>query len=248
MSAFQQTLAAGEQAIFPAGDHVTLASAEYPVTIELRRDGKRIARASNVPASWYWHAPTYDDRAEAFDEVRVTSDTAQTVQVIIERGQSGVQAISGSVQVLESYRAAALNEYAVTEFYANISGQQSGIQLWNPAGSGEVFVVDAITVRSDVAGGFSLYGDTTELGTVGQDAVNKYLGGPSKAGVCREASSASPPGDDFGSFFPAGADISLDLITAREARYMVPPGYGLAAFGPINARINVTFRFKVIAE
>lgn len=97
MSTFAVTIAAGGQATLPGGDNLVVLEAPADITIEMRRDGKRVEKATNVPVSYYYRAR--DPGKEAFDEVIISSATAQTVEVDISRGESGVNTVTGAVRV-----------------------------------------------------------------------------------------------------------------------------------------------------
>lgn len=99
MSTFRVTIGAGGQAILPGGDNLVLLVAPDDVTIELRRDGQRVERAQNVPVSYYWRSAHVDPNREAFDAAIISSATAQTIEVDISRGASGVNTVVGSVNI-----------------------------------------------------------------------------------------------------------------------------------------------------
>lgn len=75
------------------GDFLRLESAS-PVDVDFYRGGKLLAENLRSASSGYWAMPE-----GGFDEVRVTSPTAQTVVLDIYQGRVGADRVAGSVSV-----------------------------------------------------------------------------------------------------------------------------------------------------
>lgn len=83
------SIGAGGSAIFPGGNVCVIRTAADPVTVEIKKDSRRVEIAESVDAGWWWEAMSVYVEKLAFDEVRVTSDTAQDVTVETTIGRTG---------------------------------------------------------------------------------------------------------------------------------------------------------------
>lgn len=252
MSTYTLTLAAGVPVPLPGGDVISIMRADYPLTVELKRDGQRVERAQNVPVSWSYRTPNFDARSEAFDEVSITSATAQTVQLDISRGIAGVNAISGTVDVAPAARALNLNEFAYGAERQKVPGHFSYLQLWNPADSGVRLIVAQIRASRDSAGDIELRTHDFALtpGTTTPNGANKYLGGAVSAAELRIFTQTTvPPGGDVVADLVLGAGVSEELIAPGETQWVVPPDYGLTVVGGnVNVDVSAYFRWSEVAD
>ncbi|MCK9991396.1 MAG: hypothetical protein RugAbin2_02410 [Rugosibacter sp.] len=183
-----QDLAAGQ--IMPlriAGDMVRIASAQWPLNLELRKGGVSIGTATGVLAGDYV-------RDAGFDEVVIINGTvAQTVTVQISGGGVGSDRVLGEVSVLDGngFRSLANLAFCGGGGGSAVASQYPYVQLWNPAGSGRRLYLSALKFSATVAGtvkaGFYNVPLTTLLGAV----PSKLSGGVVGVGELRYQASAS---------------------------------------------------------
>lgn len=92
---------AGQQVRLPGGNFLRLLTANNPVKVEYVRAGTILEHetADGVLAGYGGRPPRREGQPRAFDEVRVTSATAQTVELLILQGEADYQRSVGSVTV-----------------------------------------------------------------------------------------------------------------------------------------------------
>lgn len=90
---------AGDTKRLPGGNFLRLLTADNPVKVEYVRSGTIIEHetADGVRAGYGGRPPRREGQPRAFDEVRVTSATAQTVELLILQGEADYQRSVGTV-------------------------------------------------------------------------------------------------------------------------------------------------------
>lgn len=94
MQTYTETIGAGQTKKWTdAGNFFRLMQASGPVDVVLYRNGKVMAKAEQINASFYAKPDG------GFDAVEVTSQTGQTIKVGIADGEGGENVLSGSVTI-----------------------------------------------------------------------------------------------------------------------------------------------------
>jgi len=95
---------AGQQVRLPGGNFLRLLTAANPVKVEYVRSGTILEAetADGVRAGYGGFPPRRPEWPRAFDEVRVTSAAAQTVELLILQGTADYQRAVGTVDVTRS--------------------------------------------------------------------------------------------------------------------------------------------------
>lgn len=101
--------------------------------------------------------------SQAYDQVTLTSATAQTVKVATSSDPvtitrlSGTVRVDGVVETAPDYSRVIQNEaYIGSHTKAGVSGEYSHIQIFNPVGSGKRFIINEMFVRFDSSYDISL--------------------------------------------------------------------------------------------
>ena len=184
------TLAANASKTLPGGHNIELMEADHLVAVDLLgANGNRIEQAENVPASWYYRQAIWS-AVPAVQGVKITAGAnGATVKVSISGGNSGVNTITGEVTVENlprSSTADTLNgsQYIGEGTLAGAAALYAGVQIWNPAGSGKILVVNrADWLASTPANVLLTRMYSTELLTLYANGRNKNAGGA--AGVAK---------------------------------------------------------------
>ncbi|MEW6258035.1 MAG: hypothetical protein AB1592_18940 [Pseudomonadota bacterium] len=237
-----QVLTAGEQWVIGiVGDSVRVSASSYPVTVALYSGGREIGRMSGMEAGDY-------ARGVKFDQVRIISADAQSVTVQVAGGGVGSDRVTGEVSVIDG---AGARTKAGVAFFAGASagaaaGFYSGVQLWNPAGSGKRIVVSRIFAGT--AAGPSLMhvrSMTSALSVLDSSPSNKLIGGAASVSQVRKSSSeATIPGDLVMLFSMASSQ--KEAVELKEP-VVLGDGFGLSVF--VNAvNVTVTAAFELIEE
>lgn len=96
--------AGGDTKRLPGGNFLRLLTAENAVKVEYIRAGTILEAetADGVRAGYGGFPPKSDSQKRAFDEVRITSASAQTVELLILQGSADYQRAVGTVSVTRS--------------------------------------------------------------------------------------------------------------------------------------------------
>lgn len=104
MPLYTLTFAGGDTKRLPGGNYLRLLTASNAVKVEYVRAGTIIEHetADGVKAGYGGRPPRKPDQPRAFDEVRVTSATAQTVELLILQGTADYDRSVGTVDITRS--------------------------------------------------------------------------------------------------------------------------------------------------
>lgn len=98
------TFAGGDTKRIPGGNYLRLLTASNNVKVEYVRAGTIIEHetADGVKAGYGGRPPRNADQPRAFDEARITSATAQTVELLILQGTADYDRSVGTVDITRS--------------------------------------------------------------------------------------------------------------------------------------------------
>lgn len=98
------TFTGGDTKRLPGGNYLRLLTASNAVKVEYVRAGTIIEHetADGVKAGYGGRPPRKPDQPRAFDEVRITSATAQTVELLILQGTADYDRSVGTVDITRS--------------------------------------------------------------------------------------------------------------------------------------------------
>lgn len=109
-----------------------------------------------------------------------------------------------------------------------VAGEYPGVQLWNPAASGKILIVDRITSHSNAAKSHRMYYDNAALSTAAYE-VSKHFD------AALAASGGQVFKDSLAVIANYGTRVSSDIINndfikwvEGKAPFMIDPGYGLS--------------------
>ncbi|MQY50832.1 hypothetical protein [Rhodocyclus gracilis] len=138
MQTYQQTLTAGQQwRLGVPGSYFRVLSLANPVSIIFMRHGSPAFTATNV-LDGFWSQPD-----GGFDEVVITSATAQDVQVGITSGNAGYDRAAGSVAITNSTGNATQTTANVTNASTQILAAKPGrryLMVQNNDAAGVVYL------------------------------------------------------------------------------------------------------------
>lgn len=138
MNTFELTFTGGEALTVPGGNYLEILEASGPVDVQLLRKGSPVEKAEGAKEGYYTERPAVrvpwlDDTAEWFTSARITSATAQTVQVGVTLGRGGSKRSRGSVSVDPSSGLAGASDVPVADDSAEhevIAANSSRRVLW----------------------------------------------------------------------------------------------------------------------
>jgi hypothetical protein len=203
-------------------------------------------------------ASTYAHIREGFSSLKLTSTLAQSVKFYLARDGMGRNVFSGSsdvtdraarlLGVLTSWRG--LNRegtpgFSGTRQVVGVAGVTSRVQLWNPAGSGVLLLVDAISLRGTSVQQFAAIGvHNAALGAAPTSGENRLLGGAVSAAELR--------GTTGGSVGTRIASIAAPVAGFCEQRYAepveIPEGMGIHIENDVvNTTMQGNFEWREVA-
>lgn len=184
-----ESFAAGEPRPFPGGDTFTIMNALYPVQVEFYKKGQRVGNNKNAPVSWTWAPKAYGiglDDPQSFDQVIITSEIAQDLTFDISDGVSGVNAITGVVDVVDASKEKTKEglSHGGFAYLSAVVSNYNFQQVWNPADSGmNVFISEFEYTDWSAAGYCAVGRHNVALGSVYQSPLNKDFSAPNDADV-----------------------------------------------------------------
>ncbi|WP_317924735.1 hypothetical protein [Cupriavidus sp. TA19] len=149
--------------------------------------------------------------------------------LMIGSGDFFDQRITGDVNVIDNGKARTLSGQSFAGYTSDTAaaGNRSGLQLWNPAGSGKDLAVKTIYVGVGTSTAYSVAFNTTAFATLASPPQCKMRGGPATVAQLRREQFAGYPARDtsmLGGSIQAGNPVPLIL---DDPIYM-KPGTGLS--------------------
>lgn len=236
---FTLTLAANEaREVALDGEYFEIRNAISDITLIelLDRSGGVISRLS---------APEQTDYVKPgrFETIRVTNGPmAQTCKFFVGSGEAGSRRTAGVVKVEDVARAKAIAGNTFQGLISvNVEGQ-AGVQLYNPAGSGKVLIVNSYEISTMLNGNFMVRNSTVAMGNYQGNAPSKRL----------QAAKSLAEGRDGGAV--AFLDYyGVDFIQAQNnliknflgQPMVIPEGSGIVVYqytyGSTNFTLNISF-------
>jgi hypothetical protein len=223
------TFFAGEVKTFLIqGEYVEILEAAYPIDVAMMdRSGAQLSTMRNAEASYF-------SRPGKYEVIQVTSSAAQTVRLFVGSGDAGTRRLSGDVSVIdgEKNKTIAGGMFVAEPVGAEVVGEYSKAQLWNPAGSGKNIIVSQVSLFAATAMNIALRYENAALVT--DETANKSVNKKSNAliGIAsvRKGSVAIFPSAIFYvASIPAGGIHTWNI----KGALVITPGYGLVAISGI---------------
>jgi hypothetical protein len=121
----------------------------------------------------------------------------------------------------------------------------SEVQIWNPAGSGKVLIVEAMTFSSNLASQIDFGISTVQLGTAYLAPLSKLAGGAASVALARVQNTAVRS-----AIQPLGLVLvqanGTEVVQLREP-VLITPGYGLTSQN-VNTNRSVLSTFEFIEQ
>lgn len=266
---FTLPLAANEvREVDITGEYFELRNALSPVVLIelLDRTGGVVARLDNPEQSDFV-------RPGRYEKVRITNGAvAQTVRHFYGSGDAGSRRTSGLVQVegvvsttgtvtvagtvatsgttsvVDGGKARTLASVAFSGVALGgvVAGQQSRVQLWNPAGSGKRAIVEQVILGSGFVNSLYLQNSTVALATLlAEVPLNKLIAGTAGAIQLRKDNIAAPPSG--GAFALVGLPANSSYTYKLSEPIVLEPGRGLLVWAS-GAATDVYSTFEFFEE
>lgn len=241
MQNFRFTIAALETKRFElAGRYLEIIESQGPVTINLSdKDGGRGDAAANVRSGTFMASP--------FTGIEVFSATAQTVELFITETSGGTRRQPGTVNVVDGERDK-VQQGVCFSGVADVPGAAGSgrVQVWNPAGSGRLVFVTAVTLGSSVADSWGLWTTTSQLGTAAPNAPQNHDSsgaGPVAALLRTDNTGVALAGVKT---YRAGyVQASADRVVVLPRPLLLRPGVGAVAYlNNVAASLRASFEFE----
>lgn len=117
----------------------------------------------------------------------------------------------------------------------------SHVQLWNPAGSGRILVLETLQISVD-SGSVALRRHTAALANLATAPANKFLGGAAGVGEVRHQANASAIGTSFNG--SVGASFGQSPINFLNRPVIIPAGHGLiVSHNTVNINTRAMFEW-----
>ena len=187
-----------------------------------------------------------------FSSIKLTA-TAQlnkTVRVVVGngatiKGGANVNASNMSVSVVDGGLSRTLAELAFlgTAYVPAVAGQLSQAQLWNPAASGKRLYVKSCSFSAGTAQLWQMARYSSELGTAGGAAMNKYLASTVAAvGLIKQNTVVAATFTQGGPAYFAA--VNTPQVITFEEPVVVPEGQGFLLYGSVaNSTITANFEW-----
>lgn len=219
-----QTLAAAAVwPLFMAGDEFRIAAAQWPVNVELRKNGQVIGTMSNMLAGDYV-------RDVPFDAVVITNgSTAQQVTVQIVGGGVGSDRVLGEVSVIDGGKQRVLS--GASFFYggtqAAVAAQYAYVGVFNAAAAGgKNIIVNQIGAKLSGVASCILRRSAAAVGAVGVGGASKFIGGAASVIGIGYSGSNAVLGAGFLAYGGRYTPGQTNFFRPTEPM-IVPPGTGL---------------------
>jgi len=122
-----------------------------------------------------------------------------------------------------------------------VAGQQSAVQLWNPAASGKLLIVNRIRANMDVAGTMYLAYYATALSASLTSKGNKYLGEATSIGLIRYEANAGVLGTIIDRIYLPATSMFMEIF---DVNIIIGEGMGLSVTHlTANRRITADFEW-----
>lgn len=242
MRTFSETFDAGEtiRLSVSGSRYFRLLTTSYPVSIDFRRDNRALGQQSTDVESGYYAIP-----GGGFDEISITSATAQTVKFAIATGEGGYDRISGEVSVIsgEVSRSEAGLAFMGGAAQAAVAAQYSHVQIWNPAANTKNLIVNEVLVAADSPGVIALRGSAVALTTLDGNPSSKKIGAAASTSEIRRQTNAAILGTGQG-FSQTPVLVNTAFRIPLVEPFIVAPGFGLLAYHEtVNSTLRASFQF-----
>lgn len=221
------------------GDYFRLHGAIYPVDVTFVRNGVPVEQIAGMESG------TWMRLVGGFDRIDIVNGAnAQTVKVIIGRGEGGVDRIMGEVSVIDGGKARTIAGSAYSGYAgcAAAAANYPHVQLWNPVGSGknvflESFLVSCSSAALVTAGTYGV-----ALANVITPASSKKYGGPASVAVQQYQNNAAMISGNLlmGQQLQASQNLTINF---REPVVLVPGSGMVIGAQTQNCALTASFEY-----
>lgn len=191
MKVFAMNLVANVEASVKGGNFFMLIKTTAPINATLMRGGIEIEKAEGVEAGFKatGAAENVETGGRYFDEVRILSQTTQTIRVGVSDGAGGYDRALGEVTSEQKLTQSASNMVGYDALTSNglsfagatvkgaVVGEYPYAQFLNPAGSGRVALIDTVRFSASLDNVITLSRYDVAILTLSQSAGSTYVGG-----------------------------------------------------------------------
>lgn len=207
------------------GEYVEILEAAYPVDVAMMdRSGAQLSTMRNAEASYF-------SRPGKYEVIQVTSASAQTIRLFVGSGDAGTRRLSGVVQVVDTNQSSTIagKAFSSHNYASESAGNYTHVQLWNPAASGKIIVVEGVKsfnptlTQMAYDSGFN----AAQLTNLVNNAPNKLSSGVASVAQLRTQVAAArlivqPASSMFVEAITAGNTNNTQL----KRPFVLMPGYG----------------------
>lgn len=257
MPRFSVDLLANTPKVIPGGNELRITSTSAPVTVRYFRGSELQGDAAESVEAGYAGAPLRDPMAQpgtpAFEYATLESATAQTVVVLVTRGNSRYDRSVGIVDAaprLTQSAALAIGYDALTQngysfqggtTQPNVAAQVSAIQIKNPAASGKVLYLDSLIIVSDTASAVQMAHYNVDLTTADFFLQNKNNSGAAASSRLRRQTTAAALTAALNLSYRSQLVANQAFAVPRVSPIRLAAGEGfIVELQTVNARLDVS--------